>query len=124
LGETLGEHARRETRSRFLRHRFRAVPIFLSAFPVLAAQSVPGAILFFVCEKIFFRGLLYIKKKEKKIFVSTVLLAFGGLSHPKTHLPQHVTVRSNRIRSLLPRPLRKSIQTAGPHRPKATRPAV
>jgi hypothetical protein len=57
LGETLGEHARRETRSRFLRHRFRAVPIFLSAFPVLAAQSVPGAILFFVCEKIFFRGL-------------------------------------------------------------------
>jgi hypothetical protein len=92
-------------------------------------------------KKIFFRALFYIKNKEKKFFRFHGFARFRNFTdHHRTpadtygirsgpEKPQHRYAISGshhtrRVRSLLPRPNSKSIETVRPRRPKATRPSV
>jgi hypothetical protein len=67
-------------------------------------------------EKKFFSVASLYKKERKKIF------RFDGFARFRTF--SDFFRRSGHNRSLLSRPNSGTVQTAGPHRPKATRPSV
>jgi hypothetical protein len=92
-------------------------------------------------KKFFFALFLY-KKQRKKIFRFHGFARFRNFTDHHRASPSHTySIRSGpekpqhryvisgshhtrRIRPLLPRPNSETVQIAGPHRPKATRPSV
>jgi hypothetical protein len=93
---------RRETRSDFLF-------FFFSLFFYKKSER----------KKIFFRASFIIKTKKKNFSFSRFYW-LSDTSHPVTA----ITAADGLKRAPPPRPNPGTVQTAGPHRPKATRPAV
>jgi hypothetical protein len=82
-------------------------------------EIVPFRIFRFRKKNFFSRSSLY-KKERKKIFSFSRFCSLSGTSP----IFSDITGLSRRVRPLLPRPNSGTVQTAGPRRPKATRPSV